>query len=218
MKKLIAYLRISALSGCAALAVSCTNYLDLNDPDSLSKGNFPTSIGHIDLLVNSVYGAQHHWCFLGNYWAGYVMYCLDHTIDLQWHNDQGWVDICSGAVKTGNNKVTDPWTALSMGVYYANTVMEEIDAYRPPLRRPRRHRWTIMRANVFSSGPSIGGTCCRSTVSPTWTAWAFPSSTRFPRHWRRCTSDARRRAPATRPSSTIWTGPWGFSRRPTTTV
>lgn len=69
MKKLIAYLRISALSGCAALAVSCTNYLDLNDPDSLSKGNFPTSIGHIDLLVNSVYGAQHHWCFLGNYWA-----------------------------------------------------------------------------------------------------------------------------------------------------
>ena len=130
MKKLIAYLRISALSGCAALAVSCTNYLDLNDPDSLSKGNFPTSIGHIDLLVNSVYGAQHHWCFLGNYWAGYVMYCLDHTIDLQWHNDQGWVDICSGAVKTGNNKVTDPWTALSMGVYYANTAMEEIDAYR----------------------------------------------------------------------------------------
>ena len=99
MKKLIAYLRISALSGCAALAVSCTNYLDLNDPDSLSKGNFPTSIGHIDLLVNSVYGAQHHWCFLGNYWAGYVMYCLDHTIDLQWHNDQGWVDICSSAVQ-----------------------------------------------------------------------------------------------------------------------
>ena len=53
MKKLIAYLRISALSGCAALAVSCTNYLDLNDPDSLSKGNFPTSIGHIDLLINN---------------------------------------------------------------------------------------------------------------------------------------------------------------------
>ena len=118
MKKLIAYLRISALSGCAALAVSCTNYLDLNDPDSLSKGNFPTSIGHIDLLVNSVYGAQHHWCFLGNYWAGYVMYCLDHTIDLQWHNDQGWVDICSGAVKASNNKVTDPWTALSLSLIH----------------------------------------------------------------------------------------------------
>lgn len=90
MKKLIKYLRISAVSGCAALAASCTNYLDLNDPNSLSTGNFPTSIEHIDLLVNSVYGAQHHWCFLGNYWAGYVMYCLDHTIDLQCHNDQGW--------------------------------------------------------------------------------------------------------------------------------
>lgn len=109
---------------------SCKNFLDLEDPNSLSPGNFPKKIEHIDLLVNSVYGAQHHWCFLGNYWAGYVMYCIDHTIDLQFHTDQGWIDILSGEVKIGNNKVTDPYTALSMGVYYANSVMEEIEKYK----------------------------------------------------------------------------------------
>lgn len=146
------------------------------------------------------------------------MYCLDHTIDLQWHNDQGWVDICSGAVKTGNNKVTDPWTALSMGVYYANTVMEEIDAYRPPLRRPRRHRWTITRANVSFSGPSTGGTCCRSTDQPDMDGVGIPIIDKVPKTLEEMYVGRAKTGAATRPSSTIWTGPWGFSRRPTTTA
>ena len=107
-----------------------SDWLELSDPNSLSPSNFPTKIEHVDLLVNSVYGVQHHWCFLGNYWAGYVMYCLDHTIDMLWHEDPGWIDICAGEVKVGNNKVTDPWTALSLGVYYANTALEQIEAYR----------------------------------------------------------------------------------------
>lgn len=115
---------------CLAGAVSCENYLNLTDPEALSDGNFPAEIDHIGLIVNSVYGVQHHWYFLGNYWAGYVMYCLDHTIDMQWHNDQAWIDISAGEVKAGNNKVTDPWTGLSLGVYYANTALEEIAQYR----------------------------------------------------------------------------------------
>ena len=131
MKKIIRYFKVSILSAfCLTQSVACTDFLDLYDPDALSPENFPTKIEHIDLLVNSVYGAQHHWYFLGNYWAGYVMYCLDHTIDLQWHQDQGWVDILAGEVKAGNTKVTDPWTGLSMGVYYANTALEEIAKYR----------------------------------------------------------------------------------------
>ena len=115
--------------GLSGLA-SCADFLNLSDPESLSDGNFPTDIEHVGLIVNSVYGAQHHWYFLGNYWAGYVMYCIDHTIDLQWHEDQEWVDILAGEVKTGNEKVTDPWTALSLGVYYSNTALEEIAEYR----------------------------------------------------------------------------------------
>lgn len=131
MNKLISSFRIFAISLlCASQTTACSDFLDLYDPDALSPDTFPTKIEHVDLLVNSVYGAQHHWCFHGNYWAGYVMYCLDHTVDLQFHEDQSWVDIMSGEVKAGNNKVTDPWTALSMGVYYANTALEEITSYR----------------------------------------------------------------------------------------
>ena len=82
MKKLFRKIRLSTVACAAAAATACgSDWLELSDPNSLSPSNFPTKIEHVDLLVNSVYGVQHHWCFLGNYWAGYVMYCLDHTID-----------------------------------------------------------------------------------------------------------------------------------------
>lgn len=132
MKRTLRNIRISAAVSTAAVLMSAcgSDWLELSDPNTLSPGNFPTRIEHVDLLVNSVYGVQHHWYFLGNYWAGYVMYCLDHTIDMLWHEDQGWIDISTGEVKAGNTKVTDPWTALSLGVYYANTALEEIADYR----------------------------------------------------------------------------------------
>ena len=122
--------RLAILAFAGAVHTGCTDFLETTDPNSLSGGNFPKKLEHIDLLVNSVYGAQHHWCFLGNYWAGYLMYCIDHTIDLQYHEDQSWVDICAGEVKAGNSKVSDPWTGLSLGVYYTNTALEEIASYR----------------------------------------------------------------------------------------
>lgn len=130
MKRILYNIKVSLLALVLAGTMSCQNYLNLTDPESLSDGNFPTNIDHIGLIVNSVYGVQHHWYFLGNYWAGYVMYCLDHTIDMQWHNDQEWIDISAGEVKAGNVKVTDPWTGLSLGVYYANSALEKISLYR----------------------------------------------------------------------------------------
>ena len=84
MKKIFRKIRVStALCTAVAMTACGSDWLELNDPNSLSPGNFPTKIEHVDLLVNSVYGAQHHWYFLGNYWAGYVMYCLDHTVDIR---------------------------------------------------------------------------------------------------------------------------------------
>ena len=130
MKRMFYNIKGAFLALVLAGTMSCQNYLNLTDPESLSDGNFPTNIDHIGLIVNSVYGVQHHWYLLGNYWAGYVMYCLDHTIDMQWHNDQEWIDISAGEVKAGNVKVTDPWTGLSLGVYYANSALEKISLYR----------------------------------------------------------------------------------------
>ena len=130
MKRILHYIRISLLALSLAGTVSCRDFLNLTDPESLSGGNFPETVDDIGLIVNSVYGIQHHWYFLGNYWAGYVMYCLDHTIDMAWHEYQDWIDVSAGEVKVGNTYVSDPWTGLSLGVYYANSALGEISKFR----------------------------------------------------------------------------------------
>jgi len=123
--------RIILVSSIFTLLFSgCQDYLEIEDAGSVSTGNFPTKLEHVDLLVNSVYGAQRHWNFLGYYWAGYIMYCLEHTVDQQWRGDQKWIDIHAGNVTAGNSFVTDPWKALSMGVYYSNVALEGTEKYR----------------------------------------------------------------------------------------
>lgn len=106
------------------------SYLELSDPNSISDANFPTSLKHIDLLVASVYGVQHHWGFYGNFWLGYGIYCLDHTIDLQWRGDDPWIGICSGLAQATDTKLQSQWKALYRGIYYANSTLEAISKYR----------------------------------------------------------------------------------------
>lgn len=123
--------KIVIACGILSLALTgCQDFLEIVDTGSVSAANFPTKLEHVDALVSSVYGAQHHWCFLGNYWAGYVMYCLDHTVDQQWRTDQKWIDMNSGNISAGNILATDPWKALSMGVYYSNVALDGIKKYR----------------------------------------------------------------------------------------
>ena len=133
MKNTIKTFKSKILVACGILTLSftgCQDYLQIEDTGSISADNFPTKLEHVNLLVASVYGAQHHWCFLGGYWGGYVMYCLDHTVDQQWRNDQKWIDMHSGNISAGNVFATDPWKALSMGVYYSNVALDGVNKYK----------------------------------------------------------------------------------------
>lgn len=133
MKDTIRIFKSKFLVACGTLIFSltgCQDYLHLEDTGSISADNFPTSLEHVNLLVSSAYGAQHHWEFMGHFWAGYLMYCLEHTADQQWRNDQPWTEIQAGTISTGNKYVTGPWKALSMGVYYSNVALDGANKYR----------------------------------------------------------------------------------------
>ena len=137
MEKIIFFKRIRLfLTGCliSILLSGCSDsFLKLDDPNAIAEANFPTTFEHVDLLVSSVYGAQHAYNFLGFYWAGYVMYCLDHTADQSYKDNIQWLDIHAGTVRAGNDRVEGPWGALNMGVYYANSALEGIDLYKEKL-------------------------------------------------------------------------------------
>lgn len=113
------------ISGCRE------SYLDLKDTTSISDDVFPTSLDNVNLIVNSVYGAQRNWFFMGHYWAGYCQYPVDHTIDMQWRGTKEWISICTGdGITSGNTMVTNPFRAFSEGVYFSNVALEGIEKYR----------------------------------------------------------------------------------------
>jgi hypothetical protein len=107
-----------------------SSFLDLQDKGSISENNFPTSLDHLDLLLVSVYGVQHERGFMGYWWHGYSVFCLDHTIDMQWRNDDAWIGISTGMARQGDNKVTNQWRDIQKGIYFANSTLEGIARYR----------------------------------------------------------------------------------------
>jgi len=132
MKKLIRTIRYSLIIAIVLLSTTkCSeSYLELDNPNAISESIFPTSINQVGLLVASVYGVQHHWGFYGHYWLGYGIYCLDHTIDLQWRGDDSWIGICTGLAQGTDGKLQRQWLALYRGIYYANSALEGIKKYR----------------------------------------------------------------------------------------
>lgn len=132
MKKLIKTIRYSLIIAIVLLSTTrCSkSYLELQDPNSISEANFPTSLKQVNLLVASVYGAQHLWGFYGHMWLGYGIYCLDHTIDLQWRGDDSWIGICTGLAQGTDSKLQGQWNALYRGIYYANSALDGIKKYR----------------------------------------------------------------------------------------
>lgn len=134
LKILIVVLSMSIM-GCQ------DSFLELTNKDAISPDEFPTSVAHLDLLLASVYGVQHDWYFMGHYWHGYGIYCLDHTIDLQWRGDESWIGLCNGRAVLGDTKVSNEWTVLNRGVYYANTTLEAIARYR--LTAPQSEKQAI---------------------------------------------------------------------------
>ncbi|PWJ54480.1 SusD-like starch-binding protein associating with outer membrane [Dyadobacter jejuensis] len=128
MKKLIYILFFAILSGSQ---MGCRDsFLELNDNGSISPADFPKSLTDLDLMLVSIYGVQHEWGFLGHFWHGYAMYCLDHTIDLQWRGSESWIGICSGMAQLGDNKVQQQWRDVQKGIYFANSTIEAIATYR----------------------------------------------------------------------------------------
>ncbi|CAL1520022.1 RagB/SusD family nutrient uptake outer membrane protein [Chitinophaga sp. MM2321] len=106
------------------------SFLELEDKGAISENNFPTSLNHLDLLLVSVYGVQHERGFLGYWWHGYSIYCLDHTIDMQWRNDDAWIGISTGMARLGDTKVQHQWRDIQKGIYFANSTLEAIERYR----------------------------------------------------------------------------------------
>ena len=115
----------------AMISTSCKeSFLEITDTESISPTQFPKTLANVEAIVASVYGIQHEWFFLGNYWHGYGIFCLDHTADQVFRQDETWNGIHTGRALASDQKVTNQWNVLNRGVYYANVALNGIEEYR----------------------------------------------------------------------------------------
>ncbi len=107
-------------------------FLDTEDKSSISSESYPTSLKDFDILIASVYGAQHHLGLYGMSYLPFTVYNLDHTTDLQWRLDPAWNSLNDGL---GVSVLQDwellfQWKDINSGVYYCNVVLDAILKYR----------------------------------------------------------------------------------------
>jgi starch-binding outer membrane protein, SusD/RagB family len=107
-------------------------YLDTQDVNSVSPGNFPASLKDFTPLINSVYGAQHSFGLYGFAYLPQAVWNLDHTTDLQWRGSPSWNSLNNGlGIAVFNDWQLDmEWRDINSGVYYCNVVLDAIERYR----------------------------------------------------------------------------------------
>jgi len=126
MKKII-YIVVLLIS---LAGTSCKDsFLELSDPNAVSPTVMPTTMGHIDLLLNAIYADQHSFGLFGHDMLGKNLYCLDHTWDLAWRADKLWVDLCSNDTKPDNGFMQETWRDSYRGIQHCNNLIELLPGY-----------------------------------------------------------------------------------------
>lgn len=125
MKKYIALLMT------VLLFTSCNEeFLSLDNPNSLTPANFPTSSGDVEQMLQGVYGNMHAFGLYGHTMMPKSVYCWDHTQDMAWQGTQTWINLCQNDTNPSDAFIADTWKDSYKGVQRANTVLETIARFR----------------------------------------------------------------------------------------
>jgi starch-binding outer membrane protein, SusD/RagB family len=122
------------------LLLSCVackdDFLDVADPNSLTANNFPTTMAHLEQMLNGVYANQHAFGLFGHNMLGKNTYMWDHTGDLAWLGTPTWISMGQNNTLPNDGFVFETWRDTWKGVQRANTLLNSIDIYRTTLAQP----------------------------------------------------------------------------------
>ena len=120
--------RISTIAAISLAAVSCSDFLNLSDPNAVTTGNYYTSVDDIQNSVNGTYAALKESNFLGSS----ACYFEDNKARLLIYPDTGvgggenaQFDNCT--VQAGNQMVLSRWNAIYKCIDRVNVVLKHID-------------------------------------------------------------------------------------------
>ncbi len=126
MKKYI----ILTLSIVVLLFGCSKDFLELEDPNSLTLANYPKTTADMEQLIEGVYGNQHAYGLYGHVILAKGFYCWDHTQDMAWQGTQTWINLAQNDTQPSDEFLRDLWRDAYKGVQRANTVLEIVEKFR----------------------------------------------------------------------------------------
>ncbi|AQG78200.1 RagB/SusD family nutrient uptake outer membrane protein [Spirosoma montaniterrae] len=127
---------LTALGLAFGLLACREDFLETEDPNSLTSDNFPTTVAHLDLMLNGVYANRHAFGLYGHNMFGKNTNSFDHTQDQSWVGFQFWNEMNQNNTRPDNEFMTETWRDAWRGVQRANTLLVSIEEFRRQFARP----------------------------------------------------------------------------------
>ena len=124
MKK-IAYILIFAWA-----MTSCKDFFEINNPQTLSQANFPSSLEQVNQLVTAAYAQDHAFGLYAFYWFPMGVWLYDHTTDLYGSYDER--AFSQDNYSTPESRyLTTTYTDICKWANLSTQALEGIEAFRP---------------------------------------------------------------------------------------
>lgn len=125
MKKIFSIITASVM---LFVSSGCNDFLDVTDESSITPENFPTSLEHVDLMLNSAYAGSHGIGLYAYYWFPMVMYLLDKTHDTYGDYDSRTMILANNA-STSCHYLAQVYSNVFEWIQLSNAAIEGCDAY-----------------------------------------------------------------------------------------
>ena len=142
MKKIV-YILIIAWA-----MTSCKDFFEINNPQTLSQANFPSSLEQVNQLVTAAYAQDHAFGLYAFYWFPMGVWLYDHTTDLYGSYDER--AFSQDNYSTPESRyLTTTYTDICKWANLSTQALEGIESFRPMATSAEVKQLDYMKGQCF---------------------------------------------------------------------
>lgn len=121
--------KLSIILLAAMSLTACKDFFDIQNPQTLTTDNFPSTMGQVDQLVTAAYAQDHAIGTYAFYWLPMGVWLYDHTTDLYGSYDERATSQ-DNYTNIDSKYITQTYTDLCKWMKLATTGIEGIEYFR----------------------------------------------------------------------------------------
>ena len=121
--------RLSIILAISLALVSCKDFFNIENPQTLNPDNFPATMEQVDLILTSSYAQSHSIGMYAFYWFPMGIYLYDHTTDTYGSYDERATSM-DNYTSIDSRYITTTYTDLCKWMKLSTQALESIEYYR----------------------------------------------------------------------------------------